>query len=66
MKAFIRGLFMSDRPESSKRFFGAIGFLCAIVFIAIWDKTLINELMYTSAALLGLDAVVGAINKKKQ
>jgi len=47
---------------SSKRFYGAIGFLCSIVFIAIWQHELINELLFTSAALLG----IGILDKTKK
>lgn len=54
MKTFIKNIFLKDKPESSKRIFGAIGFICSIIFIAIWERDLTNELLYTSAALLGL------------
>lgn len=54
---FIRDLFIKDKPTSSKRFFGAIGFITVMIFIALWDHELINELMYTSAALIGLDSI---------
>lgn len=54
---FIKRIYASDSPTSSKRFFGSIGWIAAIVFIGIWQRDLTNELMYTSAALIGLDTV---------
>ena len=65
---FIANIYKSDTNESSKRFFGSIGFLAAIVFIALWDRSLINELMYTSAGMVGFDAIlkmVEHLRKKK-
>ena len=61
MKEFIKNIFLKSTDESSKRVFGAIGFICAIFFIALFDHKLIAELMYTSAALLGL----GILDRKK-
>ena len=54
MIQFIKNVFSAESPTSSKRFFGSIGFICAIVFIAIWAHNLIDELLYISAALIGL------------
>lgn len=51
---FLRNILSKDSPESSKRLFGAIGFLSSIVFIAIWQHEMINELLYVSSALIGL------------
>ena len=65
MKEFFRGIFSSGTPESSKRFFGAVGFICAIIFIAIWDKTLIDTLLFTSTALLGLESITTIFNNKQ-
>jgi hypothetical protein len=42
--------------------------LTAIVYIALWDRDLIAELMWTSAGMVGFDAVVkliGYFRKKK-
>ena len=61
--AFIENLYKSDSPQSAKRFFGSIGFICSIVFIAIWAHALINELMYVSATLIGLDTIVKGFKK---
>lgn len=55
MKKFLNNMLSSESPTSSKRVFGAIGWLAAIAFIAIWQRDLTNELMYTSATLIGLD-----------
>lgn len=54
MKETLYSLFGDSNKLSSKRVFGAIGYLCAIAMIAIWKHELIQELLYTSAALLGL------------
>ena len=55
MKKFILEIYNSQSPTSSKRVFGSIGWICSIVFIALWQRELVNELMYTSATLIGLD-----------
>ena len=57
---FLREILSKESDASSKRFFGAIGFLCSIVFIAIWNHDLISELLITSSALIGL----GIFDKK--
>ena len=62
---FLKGLFESDKPQSSKRFFGAIGFICFIVFVAIWDRTLIDTLGFLSVSLIGLETITTAFKAKK-
>ena len=61
---FLQAIYQSDKPESSKRFFGSIGFLSAIVFIALWQRGLINELMYVSVALVGFDTIMQKFKTK--
>lgn len=61
---FVAQALRSNTDESSKRLFGAIGFICAIVFIAIWSHSLFNELLYVSVALLGLESVTNIFKKK--
>ena len=61
--SFIRGIFSEGTPESSKRLFGAIGFIVAIVFIALWKRELISDLLYVSASLIGLSALVSPFVK---
>lgn len=65
--SFIKGVYSSGSPESSKRFFGSIGWLSAIVIIYIWRKDLTETLLFVSAALIGLETLVNGINifKKK-
>ena len=63
---FLKGIFSSTDPTSSKRFFGAIGYISAIVFIALWQKDLIETLLYVSAMLIGLDTVTNLIGKFKK
>jgi len=60
MRTFIRNIFLKDQPESSKRFFGGIGFACSIVFV--WfNPSELSTLIYASTALLGL----GILDKMK-
>lgn len=54
MKEYLKKVFSGSDEASSKRFFGAIGFICSILFISIWKHDLISELLYVSSALLGL------------
>lgn len=61
---FITGVFSSGTPESSKRFFGSIGFLCSIVIIYIWRRDLTESLLITSAGLLGLETLTNIFNKR--
>lgn len=49
---------------SSKRVLGVIGFVCSIIFIAIWQHDLIDLLLLTSASLVGLETVANAFRKK--
>lgn len=52
-----------ETEQSSKRLLGAIGFICAIIFIGIWKRDLTESLLYTSAALLGL-GILDKLGKK--
>jgi flagellar biogenesis protein FliO len=63
MKDFIKGIFSSGTPESSKRLFGALGFICAIIFIAIWKRDLVETLLIVSASLLGLETLTNIFKK---
>ena len=63
MKTFIKNIFTSGTPESSKRIFGGIGFICAIVFIAIWQRSLTDTLLFVSASLLGLETITNLWKK---
>ncbi len=61
---FIKGIFSAGTPESSKRVFGAIGFICSIVFIAIWKHELLETLLIVSASLLGLESLTSIFKNK--
>ena len=61
---FLRGVFTAGSPESSKRFFGAIGWLSAIVIIYIWRLDLTETLLFVSAALIGLETMANIFTKK--
>lgn len=60
---FVASSMRSNTDESSKRLFGAIGFICSIIFIAVWSHTLFNELLYVSVGLLGLETITKVFKK---
>ena len=59
---FLKSILSKDQPESAKRFFGGIGFIVAIVYIGFFAHDLINQLLFTSATLIGL----GILDKKDE
>ena len=61
MKNFIKGIFTNNDPVSSKRVFGAIGFIAYIV-LCYFDKQNI-ELLVASCTLLGLDSFANIFKK---
>ena len=63
MLKFIGGIFSSGTPESAKRVFGAIGFIASIIMIWMYDHTLIQYLLTLCVAMLGLESVLGMIEK---
>lgn len=75
MKKFFNRMFSSDKSVSSKRFFGAIGFISALILIYVVtiriveitdNKThLIVMLLFVSAAMLGLEAIMNGFNFKR-
>jgi TfoX/Sxy family transcriptional regulator of competence genes len=64
MKEFIIKALSKNGDVSSKRVFGALGFVCSIIFIAIWQHDLIDMLLITSASLLGLEKITDIFTKK--
>lgn len=64
MKKFILDMLSNNDSVSSKRVLGVIGFVCSIIFIAIWQHDLIDLLLLTSASLVGLETVANAFKKK--
>ena len=64
MKKFILDMLSNNDSVSSKRVLGVIGFVCSIIFIAIWQHDLIDLLLLTSASLVGLETVANAFRKK--
>lgn len=62
MKDFIKGIFTNGDPVSSKRVFGAIGFIAYIV-LCYFDKPN-TELLIASITLLGLDSVTNIFKKQ--
>lgn len=62
--SFVANTLRAEKPESSKRLFGAVGFIVAMIYIAIWSHDLIETLLYVSTALLGLEAITGIFKKK--
>lgn len=63
MIQFIKDMFSSDNPTSSKRVFGAIGFIAAIVKIVGWQPELTETLLFTAATLIGLEAITKIFKK---
>jgi hypothetical protein len=62
---FLKRIFMSNSGVSSKRIFGALGWLICLglaIYCAIETKetpTIVMDIVYASTALLGLDTVTG-------
>lgn len=66
MKEFIKGIFSSGTPESSKRVFGAIGFICSIAMMFLkYDEAYWGTLLMISSLLLGLETITGIFKKKE-
>ena len=65
MKTFLKNIFLKNKPESSKRFFGAVGFVAATFVICIFKQDLIDQLLYTSAALMGMGILDNLKNKEQ-
>ena len=61
MKNFIKGIFTNNDPASSKRVFGAIGFI-AYIILCYFDKQN-TELLVASCTLLGLDSFINIFKK---
>ena len=64
MKKFILDMLSNNNSVSSKRVLGVIGFVCSIIFIAIWQHDLFDLLLLTSASLVGLETVANVFKKK--
>ena len=64
MGNFIKEMLSSQSNVSSKRVIGSIGYIAAIIFIAIWQHDMIDMLLITSASLLGLEKVADIFTKK--
>ena len=66
MKKFFKDMFSSETGVSSKRVFGGLGFMCAIVFIALWSRDLIDMLLITSASMIGLETISAIFTPKQK
>lgn len=62
MLEFIKNMYSSASDISSKRVFGSLGYITGIVYVGVFDHSLIGTVIYVSAALLGL----GILDKVKQ
>ena len=69
---YLKGVHSSGTAESAKRFYGGIGWVCVLVYVPIFDRELIGELMIVSASLIGLETaksllsdLINGIKKKK-
>lgn len=54
MKQFIKDMLSGNSDVSSKRVMGVTGYLACIVVICVWKQDMLSQLLYTSAALIGL------------
>ena len=66
MKKFFKDMFSSDNGVSSKRVFGGIGFICSIIYIALWSRDLIDFLLITSASMIGLETITSIFTPKQK
>ena len=66
MKKFFKDMFSSEKGVSSKRVFGGVGFICSIVFIALWSRDLIDMLLITSASMIGLETISSIFTPKQK
>lgn len=64
--SWLKNVHSIGASESAKRLYGAIGFIVAIVYIAIWDHDSIVTLLYVSAGLLGLESIVQVLQRKSK
>jgi hypothetical protein len=63
---FIARFFKKSTDESSKRLNGTIGFIAVVIVICGFEHQYIRELLYTSAALLGLGIADSLTSKIKE
>ena len=61
---FVKNMLSTGTNESSKRTLGAVGYICAIIFIAIWAHDLIGTLLYVSSALITGGTIETIFTKK--
>ena len=66
MNKFLKDMLSNSEGVSSKRVLGMIGFVCAIIFIALWARDLIDLLLVTSASLVGLETVTNIFTPKQK
>jgi len=66
MKKFFKDMLSNGTAVSSKRVLGLIGYVSAIVFIALWARDLIDLLLVTSASLVGLETVTSIFAPKQK
>jgi len=64
---FIKGIHCEgpEYPESAKRFYGGIGFIVAAIYIALWNHSLIEVLLITSATMITGGAILNTIQSYK-
>lgn len=65
MKEFFKGIFSSGTPESSKRFFGAVGFVYCLFYNWIGSLGLTETILYLSCLLIGLEQITTIFNNKQ-
>jgi hypothetical protein len=66
MKKILKDIFSSSDGISSKRVFGAIGFIFSIIYIGIWQRELTDLLLVTSASMIGLETITNIFLPKNK
>ena len=61
--AYLKSINSAESPDSSKRFWGGIGFATCVVLACIYEA-LREPLLYVSAGLLGLDKIANIFKPK--
>jgi hypothetical protein len=65
IKAILKSIFSSDQSLSSKRVFGAIGFIASVIIIWTKQPEFVDFLLTVSASLLGLETITKICKKNE-
>jgi hypothetical protein len=65
IKEVLKSIFSSDQSLSSKRVFGAIGFIASVIIIWTIKPEFVDYLLTVSASLLGLETITRIFKKNE-